>query len=91
MNHKLQVVVMIKIDENILLSGGNNNLIKMWNVTSGGCLKKMSNHQGVISCILRLNSNQIISGGYDNKILIWNINGSDENSKDQEEKINLNN
>ncbi len=66
-----------------LISGGENKIVKMWNIISGDCLRQFEGHTGVISTLSVSNDGQfIISAGYDKDIRLWNITNNSLESVD---------
>lgn len=62
--------------ESLLITAGNDDLIKIWDVNSGELIRTLVGHTGHIGSIaLSLDESQIISGSYeDNTIRVWDFN-----------------
>lgn len=59
---------------NYLVSGSDDETIKVWDIASGECLKTLIGHrEPVCFVIISPNSNFIASGSYDNSIKIWDL------------------
>ncbi len=63
-------------DESLLLTGGNDNLVKLYNATSGTLIRTFTGHTGHVgAAIFSSDETKIISGSYeDNTIIIWDAN-----------------
>ena len=60
----------------MLLSGGNDNLVKLWNSTSGELIRTFTGHTGHVGSVcFNLDESQIFSGSYeDGTVKIWDKN-----------------
>ena len=62
-----------------LASGSHDNTIKIWNITTGACVKTLKGHKNEsamamgIKCIKLLPTGELASSSLDNTIKIWNI------------------
>jgi WD40 repeat protein len=66
--------VCISKDSKVMLTGADDNNIKLWDVSSGECLKTIRGHKGSVTTLsMRDNGNTAVSGGLDNAIKIWDI------------------
>jgi len=66
-------------DGRFLLSGGNDNTVRLWDVATGKLLKTVRGHAGwVRSCVFSSDSQQVLSGSYDHRAKLWNIGGYQE-------------
>ena len=65
----------IKFDcEDLIVSGGGDNTIKVWDIKTGNCLNTLEGHKHFIWAIDVLQKLQIIvSGSQDNTIKFWDI------------------
>jgi WD40 repeat protein len=64
----------IQLSDGRVCSGSADNTIKVWNCSSGECLKTLSGHTYAVWCLLALNNhNNLCSGSNDNSIKIWDI------------------
>lgn len=73
-NHTTRAVKYSK-DESLLLIGSNENLIKLWNISTGESVKTFTGHQGHVgsACFIK-NETSIVSGSYeDNTLRIWDV------------------
>lgn len=60
----------LKINNKIILSGGRDKEIKVWNI-SGKQIYSLKGHQNSILCIEKINNDIFISGSRDRQILVW--------------------
>jgi len=66
-------------DGRFLISGGNDNTVRLWNVETGKLLKTVRGHAGwVRSCVFSSDSQQVLSGSHDHRAKLWNIGGYQE-------------
>ena len=57
-----------------LASGSYDNMIRMWNLESGECVKALNGHFTTVNRLITLDSGEIVSCSYDNTIKIWDAN-----------------
>lgn len=57
----------------LILSGSFDNSIKVWDISSGECVKTLLGHSNWIFCIEILTSSLIASGSSDKNVHIWDI------------------
>ncbi|WVQ76907.1 hypothetical protein IAR50_006585 [Cryptococcus sp. DSM 104548] len=64
---------------NMVVSGGCDRNIKIWNVDTGECLHTLTGHTSTIRCLKVLPSRPIlVSGSRDNTIRVWNLETGEE-------------
>lgn len=66
------VRTIIFINSNYLISGGEDNKIKIWDIERQICIKEFE-HDNFVQSVLLNDENQIISASYDGQIKIWNL------------------
>ena len=71
--HKSAVWTLLENSEGYLISGGSDNIIKIWDVKNKkeNCLVNIKGHKGTIYSICELEKDKIISGSDDKTIKIW--------------------
>ncbi len=69
--HKDGVGTLLDLDDNILVTGGKDAHIKLWNKKSNSCFKSIPAHNYMIYDIIQLNENMFISASRDKTIKIW--------------------
>ena len=57
---------------NLIISGSNDDSIKIWDVHSGELINTLNGHTEAVWSVFAIN-NLIISGSWDNSIKIWSI------------------
>ena len=66
--------VCISKDTKYILSGADDNDIRVWEVSTGECLKTMRGHKDSVTSVSMSDNGQVgVSGGLDNAIKIWDI------------------
>jgi WD40 repeat protein len=66
---------LISLPKNRIVSGSNDETIKIWDLDRGVCLKALTGHNHwVTSLIFIERDNSLVSGSYDNSIKIWEVN-----------------
>jgi WD40 repeat protein len=64
----------ISPDGKLMCSGSSDNTVKIWNITTGECIKTLGGHESVVRSVsFSPNGNLICSGSSDNTVKIWNI------------------
>ncbi|KAK9469384.1 WD40-repeat-containing domain protein [Lipomyces arxii] len=64
--------VQISPDMRIVVSGGNDNTIRVWDVWHRQCVRVFTAHQGLVRS-LHINGHKLISGSYDKTIKVWDL------------------
>lgn len=71
--HKGSVRTLATMVDGRLLSGSNDNTIKVWDIIQKRCLCTLENHYLYLNCIIQLKDGRIVSGSFDDTIKIWNV------------------
>jgi WD40 repeat protein len=58
---------------NMIASGSYDKTIRMWDITSGQCIKTLTGHTDTVCSIIQLNNGNIASGSSDKTIRVWDI------------------
>ena len=72
--HKGRINALIKLKDGRLASGGQDKLIKVWDINSKESLMTLEGHKSMIWALNEVKGNKLISGGSDKRALIWNLN-----------------
>jgi WD40 repeat protein len=59
------------VEDEKLFSGSSDNMIKIWNPTTGDCLANLQGHTNWV-CSLAIKGDKLFSGSCDHTIRIWN-------------------
>ncbi|CAF0939766.1 unnamed protein product [Brachionus calyciflorus] len=62
------------INKDKILSGSSDKTIKLWNKTTGECLKTFYGHKDSVNTLCLINDEEFLSGSFDRTIKYWNIN-----------------
>jgi WD40 repeat protein/serine/threonine protein kinase len=66
-------------DGRLLVSGGEDNNVIVWDVATGRLLKTLRGHSGLIrSCDLTADGQTVLTGSYDSTAKVWSIAGYQE-------------
>ena len=66
--------VAISRDNSRIVSGSNDRTVKVWDVTTGNCLKTLEGHSdNVISVAISDDGSRVISGSHDKTVRLWNL------------------
>ncbi len=73
--HKNQIIsIDISKDSSILISGGKDSLVVIWNLLNGGVLKILDYHKGIVTSVkISPDKRLIASGSTDNKVIIYDL------------------
>ncbi|XP_065175287.1 F-box/WD repeat-containing protein 7-like isoform X2 [Sycon ciliatum] len=69
--HDDHVITCLQFSGNRIVSGSDDNTLKVWSVASGKCLRTLHGHTGGVWCSQFVN-NTVISGSTDRTLKIWN-------------------
>ena len=70
--HKSAVWALIENSDGYLISGGSDNIIKIWDFKNNkDSLINIKGHKGTINCIYEFEKDKIISGTDDTSVKIW--------------------
>jgi WD40 repeat protein len=65
-------------NEKLLISGGKDKMIKIWDLLTHNCLRTLTGHKSWVWCLkLLLNSNHLASGSTDTCVKLWGISSGD--------------
>jgi WD40 repeat protein len=58
------------LNDRYLLTGGDDKIIKVWDLTNSLIVDEMISHENAISC-LHVTEDTIYSGSFDHNIIAW--------------------
>lgn len=70
--HDDHVITCLQFSGNRIVSGSDDNTLKVWNVTTGKCLRTLRGHTGGVWSS-QLSGSIIISGSTDRTLKVWDI------------------
>jgi hypothetical protein len=70
--HTDTVLCIISLGDDRIASGSMDQTVRVWNTTTGLCLRTLTGHTGVVGCVASLSADRLASGSNDNTIRIWN-------------------
>jgi len=66
-------------DGKLLITGGRDNAVKIWETKNGKSIKTFRGHDSAVRSVdISPDGRQVISGGQDDKIILWNVNEYEE-------------
>ena len=75
--HTSYVNCMIQLTDGRLVSGSDDNTLKIWDTISGSCLMTLEGHTNSVFCVTQLTYGRLVSSSIDNTLRIWDtISGS---------------
>lgn len=72
LGEKSHKVACLKIHRDHLITGSSDNTCRIWNLTSGQCLRELEGHRGQILCI-ESNEGIIYTGSADQTCRVWEM------------------
>ncbi|ROT64454.1 F-box/WD repeat-containing protein 7 [Penaeus vannamei] len=69
--HDDHVITCLQFCGNIIVSGSDDNTLKVWNATSGKCMRTLTGHTGGVWSS-QMSGNRIVSGSTDRTLRVWN-------------------
>ena len=76
--HNGRINCLIKLSDNRLASGGQDNTIKIWDINKKEILFTLNGHTSIIWDIRELEDNKLISASDDNSCKVWDLNTKKE-------------
>ena len=73
-NHVFRKSIQIDENSNRLITSFDDKTIKIYDLTTGICLKTLDKHQDWVSSILLISNNKFVSGSFDKTLKIWDLN-----------------
>jgi WD40 repeat protein len=72
LGHENYVLCLVKCNNNIFASGGNDGTIRIWNYYQKIEIRKIDDGNNSILCLIKLKNGNLCSGGSDLSIKFWN-------------------
>jgi len=69
--HDDHVITCLQFSNNRIVSGSDDNTLKVWNATTGKCLRTLAGHTGGVWSS-QMQGNVIVSGSTDRTLKVWN-------------------
>ena len=61
----------LRINDQTLASGSEDETIKIWNVKNGGLITTLTGYNWIVHSLIKLNEHFFMSGSPDSQIKIW--------------------
>ncbi|KAL6072722.1 Lissencephaly-1 [Balamuthia mandrillaris] len=65
-------VYCLDVNRHCVVSGGNNNLLRVWSLATGECMATLTGHHDFVWCLC-LQENIVCSGSRDATIKVWDV------------------
>ena len=69
--HRGRVVALAETPDGLLISGSWDSTIKIWDSTTGACLRVLKGHKKEVTCLALMQNGCIVSGSLDKTLRIW--------------------
>lgn len=69
--HDDHVITCLQFSGNTIVSGSDDNTLKVWNATTGKCMRTLTGHTGGVWSS-QMSGNLIVSGSTDRMLRVWN-------------------
>lgn len=69
--HRNNIITCVQMFDNTIVSGSNDNTLKVWNASTGKCLQTLLGHTGTIWST-QIFGDLIVSGSSDKTVKVWN-------------------
>ena len=66
------------INENTIVSGSADNLLRIWDIKSGKVIQTLTGHSSEVFCVFMINENIIVSCSADFLLKIWDVTSGKE-------------
>ena len=76
--HSSYVRCVAVINDNTIVSGSDDNSLKIWDIKSGEEIKSLTGHSDFVTCVSVIDENTIVSGSRDYSLKIWDVNSGEE-------------
>ncbi|ODV92950.1 hypothetical protein CANCADRAFT_1550 [Tortispora caseinolytica NRRL Y-17796] len=67
--------VMFTEDGRSVVSGGNDNVVKVWDLESGACTRVLRDHTALVRT-LHVHGRRLVTGSYDKSVKVWDLDKS---------------
>lgn len=71
--HTKPINVLAVFPDGRIVSGSDDNTLRVWDSATGRCLTVLEGHTGSINCVTILKNGNLISGSFDSTIRVWDI------------------
>ncbi|KAF7643670.1 hypothetical protein LDENG_00235290 [Lucifuga dentata] len=73
--HDDHVITCLQFSGDLIVSGSDDNTLKVWSAVTGKCLRTLSGHTGGVWCsqmaVATYDGRRVVSGGYDYMVKVW--------------------
>ena len=69
--HTRGVRAVTKISEDIVVSGSEDNTLRVWNIKTGKCLKVLEGHTRAVTSVSKISEDIVVSGSGDKTLIVW--------------------
>ncbi len=73
LDNAVRIMALAILPGNMLTSGDFEGKIKIWDITTGKCIRTFSGHTRYITAITHMSDNVLASASHDKQIKLWNL------------------
>jgi WD40 repeat protein len=55
------------------VSGSRDNTLKVWDTSTGQCIRTLTRHTGCVYALVLLPNGQVVSGSSDDTLKVWDV------------------
>ena len=71
-NYYSKYVLSLQLKNNLVVSGSKDKTVRIWDIETGQCLRKMEGHTSYVTCV-RFDDKRIVSASKDKTIKMWDL------------------
>ena len=69
--HTHFVAAVVNISDDIVVSGSDDDTLRVWNIKTGKCLKVLEGHTESVYAVTKMSDDIIVSESWDETIRVW--------------------
>ena len=69
--HRNTVRAVAVVDAQRVVSGSDDNTLKLWDLESGRCVQTLTGHSGTVDAVAVVDAQRVLSGSDDNTLKVW--------------------
>ena len=69
--HTESISVLAVLQDGRVVSGSDDNTLRVWDAASGQCLQTLEGHSSGVTCVAVLQDGRVVSGSHDGTLHVW--------------------